>query len=88
MLVFYLPKSIIFSLIIEQIKEKHKWGANEVLSTRLSDFNEFAYVLDVVNEKGVAVAMASQPDVDAASEARCNFFKVTKTYIWMDKKVQ
>ena len=44
----------------------------------LKDFKEFAEAIDVVREKGVAVAVASAEDIDAANQARSNFFEVKK----------
>lgn len=44
----------------------------------LKDFKDFAGAIDVVRDKGVAVAVASAEDIDAANIARSNFFEVKK----------
>lgn len=45
---------------------------------RLKDFKEFAEAIDAVKDKGVAVAVASPDDVDAAHKERGNFFQIKK----------
>jgi len=44
----------------------------------LKDFKDFAQAIDVVRDKGVAVAVASAEDIDAANNERSNFFEVKK----------
>lgn len=44
----------------------------------LKDFKEFAEAVDSVRDKGVAVAVASQEDIDAANKEHSNFFEVKK----------
>ena len=44
----------------------------------LKDFKDFAEAIDVVRDNGVAVAVASAEDIDAANNARSNFFEVKK----------
>ncbi|CAF2128121.1 hypothetical protein YC2023_030440 [Brassica napus] len=50
----------------------------EILTTSLKDFKDFAEAIDVVRDNGVAVAVASAEDIDAANNARSNFFEVKK----------
>lgn len=45
---------------------------------RLNDFKEFADVIEAVKDKGVAVAVASSDDVDAAHKTCPDFFQVKK----------
>lgn len=42
------------------------------------DFKEFADVLEAIKDRGVAVAVASPDDVDAANKERANLFEVKK----------
>ncbi|KAH9656123.1 presequence protease 2 [Citrus sinensis] len=44
----------------------------------LKDFKEFADVLEAIKDRGVAVAVASPDDVDAANKERANLFEVKK----------
>ncbi|CAA0807546.1 Presequence protease 2-chloroplastic/mitochondrial [Striga hermonthica] len=59
-------------------EEERQMRREEILSTRLSDFKEFADVVESVKDKGVVVVVASPKDVDAANKARPKFFKVKK----------
>ncbi|KAL7118942.1 hypothetical protein ACP275_02G032500 [Erythranthe tilingii] len=59
-------------------EEDRQIRREEILSTRLEDFKEFADVVEAVKDKGVVVAVASPDDVEAANEARTNFFQVKK----------
>ncbi|KAL9174142.1 hypothetical protein ABFS82_02G032700 [Erythranthe guttata] len=59
-------------------EEDRQVRREEILSTRLEDFKEFADVVEAVKDKGVVVAVASPDDVEAANEARPNFFQVKK----------
>ena len=45
---------------------------------RLSDFREFAAVIEAVKDKGVVVAVASPDDVEAAHKEHPAFFEVKK----------
>lgn len=45
---------------------------------RLKDFKEFAEAIHAVKDKGVAVAVVSPDDVDAAHKERGNFFRIKK----------
>lgn len=44
----------------------------------MKDFREFADAIDAVKDKGVAVAVASPEDVEAANNERSSFFDVKK----------
>ncbi|XP_073159325.1 presequence protease 1, chloroplastic/mitochondrial-like [Henckelia pumila] len=58
--------------------EERQMRREEILSTRLNDFKEFAHFIEAVKDKGVVVAVASPDDVDAANKLRPNFFEVKK----------
>jgi hypothetical protein len=47
----------------------------------LKDFKDFAQAIDVVRDKGVAVAVASAEDIDAANNERSNFFAALSSQI-------
>ncbi|KAL8160389.1 hypothetical protein V2J09_001926 [Rumex salicifolius] len=61
--------------ITEEERERRR---EEILTTSLKDFKEFADVIDAVKEKGVTVAVASPDDVDSANKERPNYFQVNK----------
>ncbi|PON69124.1 S-ribosylhomocysteinase (LuxS) [Parasponia andersonii] len=61
--------------ITEEERQKRR---EEILSTRLKDFKEFADAIESVKDKGVVVAVASPDDVDAANKERNNFFQIKK----------
>ncbi|XP_010269115.1 PREDICTED: presequence protease 2, chloroplastic/mitochondrial [Nelumbo nucifera] len=61
--------------VAEDERQKRR---EEILSTRLKDFKEFADAIEAVKDKGVVVAVASPDDVAAANEERSNFFQVKK----------
>lgn len=58
--------------------EERQRRREEILSTRLKDFKEFADAIESVKDKGVVVAVASPDDVDAANKECNNFFQVKK----------
>ncbi|KAJ8763421.1 hypothetical protein K2173_002304 [Erythroxylum novogranatense] len=58
-------------------EEERQRRREEILSTSLKDFKEFADVIEAVKDKGVVVAVASQGDVDCANKD-CNYFEVKK----------
>ncbi|XP_024028914.1 presequence protease 2, chloroplastic/mitochondrial isoform X2 [Morus notabilis] len=58
--------------------EERQRRREEILSTSLKDFKEFAEAIESVKDRGVAVAVASPDDVDAANKERDNFFQVKK----------
>ncbi|XVF45162.1 hypothetical protein PTKIN_Ptkin02bG0182900 [Pterospermum kingtungense] len=59
-------------------EEERQRRREEILSTSLKDFKEFAGAIDAVKDKGVAVAVASPDDVETANKERSNFFQVKK----------
>nr|XP_043634383.1 presequence protease 1, chloroplastic/mitochondrial-like [Erigeron canadensis] len=59
-------------------EEERQARRDEILSTRTSDFKEFAGVIDSIKDKGVIVAVTSEAGVDAANKERSNFFQVKK----------
>ncbi|KAI8532831.1 hypothetical protein RHMOL_Rhmol11G0245100 [Rhododendron molle] len=59
--------------ITEEERQKRR---EEILSTNLNDFKEFADAIDAVKNKGVVVAVASPEDVEAANKERSNFLEV------------
>ncbi|KAK6946132.1 Peptidase M16C associated [Dillenia turbinata] len=61
--------------ITEAEREKRR---EEILSTSLKDFKEFADAVDAVKNKGVVVVVASPEDVDAAHKEKADFFEVKK----------
>lgn len=58
--------------------EERERRREEILSTSLNDFKEFAGALEAVKDKGVVVAVASPDDVDAANKERSDFLNVKK----------
>ncbi|KRX91254.1 Presequence protease 2, chloroplastic/mitochondrial, partial [Trichinella patagoniensis] len=48
--------------------EEREIRREEILSTSLKDFKEFADVVETVKDKGVVVVVASPQDVAAANE--------------------
>lgn len=59
-------------------EEERQRRREEILSTSLIDFKEFAGAIEAVKDKGVVVAVASPDDVDAANKERANFLQVKK----------
>ncbi|KAM0948972.1 putative peptidase M16, metalloenzyme, LuxS/M16 peptidase, peptidase M16C associated [Dioscorea sansibarensis] len=59
-------------------EEERQRRREEILSTTLKDFKEFADAIKVIKEKGVVVAVASPDDVAAANEERPGFFNIRK----------
>ncbi|XP_074330448.1 presequence protease 1, chloroplastic/mitochondrial-like [Apium graveolens] len=59
-------------------EEERQKRREEILSTSLGDFKEFAEIIDAVKDKGVVVAVASPDDVDNANKERPNFFEIKK----------
>jgi len=58
--------------------EERQRRREEILSTSLTNFKEFAEAIDAVKDKGVTVAVASPDDVAAANNERPNYFQVKK----------
>ncbi|XP_051146762.1 presequence protease 1, chloroplastic/mitochondrial-like [Andrographis paniculata] len=79
---YQLPDAKGYSSLLRYLlgvtEEERQLRREEILSTRLNDFKEFADVLEAVKNKGVAVAVASPDDVTAANKTRPDFFKVKK----------
>ncbi|XP_021731733.1 presequence protease 1, chloroplastic/mitochondrial-like [Chenopodium quinoa] len=61
--------------VTEEEREKRR---EEILSTSVKDFKEFADAVDVVKDKGVVVAVASPEDVEAAKKINPDFLQVKK----------
>ncbi|KAI5314562.1 hypothetical protein L3X38_043738 [Prunus dulcis] len=57
-------------------EEERKRRHEEMLSTSLKDFKEFADAFDAVKDKGVVVAVGAPNDVHAALKERPDFFQV------------
>lgn len=79
---YQLPDAKGYSSLLRYLlgitEEERQLRREEILSTSLKDFKEFAEVLEAAKEKGVVVAVASAEDVDAANNERSNFFQVKK----------
>ncbi|CAL1410083.1 unnamed protein product [Linum trigynum] len=59
-------------------EEERQQRREEILSTSLKNFREFADAIDAVKHKGVSVAVASAGHIDAAHKDRPNYFQVKK----------
>ncbi|CAL1389449.1 unnamed protein product [Linum trigynum] len=59
-------------------EEERQQRREEILSTSLKNFREFADVVDAVKHKGVSVAVASAGHIDAAHKDRPSYFQVKK----------
>ncbi|KAF3521612.1 hypothetical protein F2Q69_00046612 [Brassica cretica] len=79
---YQLPDAKGYSSLLRHLlnvtDEERQIRREEILSTSLKDFKEFAEAVDSVRDKGVAVAVASQEDIDAANKERSDFFEVKK----------
>ncbi|PIN10818.1 Metalloendoprotease HMP1 (insulinase superfamily) [Handroanthus impetiginosus] len=79
---YQLPDAKGYSSLLRYLlgvtEEERQVRREEILSTRLKDFKEFADVIEAVKAKGVVVAVASPDDVDAANKERSNFLEVKK----------
>ncbi|KAL0334846.1 UNVERIFIED_CONTAM: Presequence protease 1, chloroplastic/mitochondrial [Sesamum radiatum] len=79
---YQLPDAKGYSSLLRYLlgvtEEERQIRREEILSTRLEDFKEFADVVEAVKNKGVVVAVASPDDVDAANKSHPDFFKVKK----------
>ncbi|KAF8081766.1 hypothetical protein N665_0868s0020 [Sinapis alba] len=58
--------------------EERQRKREEILTTSLKDFKDFAEAIDVVRDKGVVVVVASAEDIDAANNARSYYFELKK----------
>eukprot|EP01018_Ginkgo_biloba_P006178 Gb_04858 [translate_table: standard] len=61
--------------VTEEERQKRR---EEILSTSLKEFHEFANVLEAAKEKGVVVAVASADDVALANQQRPDFLQAKK----------
>jgi Zn-dependent M16 (insulinase) family peptidase len=59
-------------------EEERQRRREEILSTSVEDFKEFANAIEAVKDKGVVVAVASPDDVDTAHKECSNFFQIKK----------
>ncbi|XP_031125769.1 presequence protease 1, chloroplastic/mitochondrial-like [Ipomoea triloba] len=79
---YQLPDAKGYSSLLRYLlgvtEEERQRRREEILSTRLADFKEFADALDAVRDKGVVVAVASPDDVEAANKEHSNLFEVKK----------
>ncbi|OMO63192.1 hypothetical protein COLO4_32675 [Corchorus olitorius] len=79
---YQLPDAKGYSSLLRHLlgvtEEERQTRREEILSTSLNDFKEFADAIDAIKDKGVAVAVASPDDVEAANKERPNFFEVKK----------
>ncbi|XP_057488112.1 presequence protease 2, chloroplastic/mitochondrial-like isoform X1 [Actinidia eriantha] len=79
---YQLPDAKGYSSLLRYLlgvtEEERQKRREEILSTSLSDFKEFADAIDAIKDKGVVVAVASSDDVDAANKERSNFLEVKK----------
>ncbi|KAA8536181.1 hypothetical protein F0562_028659 [Nyssa sinensis] len=78
---YQLPDAKGYSSLLRYLlgvtEEERQTRREEILSTSLKDFKEFAEVIDAVKDKGVVVAVASPDDVVAANK-ECSDFLETK----------
>nr|GMC81044.1 presequence protease 2, chloroplastic/mitochondrial [Ipomoea batatas]GMC87608.1 presequence protease 2, chloroplastic/mitochondrial [Ipomoea batatas] len=79
---YQLPDAKGYSSLLRYLlgvtEEERQLRREEILSTRLADFKEFADAIQAVKDQGVVVAVASPDDVDAANKEHPNFFEVNK----------
>ncbi|XP_022860815.1 presequence protease 1, chloroplastic/mitochondrial-like [Olea europaea var. sylvestris] len=79
---YQLPDAKGYSSLLRYLlgvtEEERQRRREEILSTRLADFKEFAEVIAAVKDMGVVVAVASPDDVDSANKLRPDFFQLNK----------
>lgn len=79
---YQLPDAKGYSSLLRHLlgvtEEERQRRREEILSTSVKDFKEFAEAIDAVKNKGVVVAVASPDDVEAAQKEQNNFFEVKK----------
>ncbi|GMJ03521.1 presequence protease 2 [Hibiscus trionum] len=77
---YQLPDAKGYSSLLRYLlgvtEEERQRRREEILSTSLKDFKEFADTIDAVKDNGVAVAVASPDDVETANKERSDFFQV------------
>ncbi|WCJ17647.1 presequence protease 1 [Euphorbia peplus] len=78
---YQLPDAKGYSSLLRHLlgvtEEERQKRREEILSTSVKDFRQFADAIDAVRNKGVAVAVASADDVEAANKER-SYFQVKK----------
>ncbi|XP_022952756.1 presequence protease 1, chloroplastic/mitochondrial-like [Cucurbita moschata] len=79
---YQLPDAKGYSSLLRHLlgitEEERQRRREEILSTSLKDFKNFADALEAVRNKGVVVSVASPEDVEAAHSERPGFFQVKK----------
>eukprot|EP00262_Sarcandra_glabra_P022378 TRINITY_DN98_c0_g2_i2.p1 TRINITY_DN98_c0_g2~~TRINITY_DN98_c0_g2_i2.p1 ORF type:complete len:968 (+),score=215.88 TRINITY_DN98_c0_g2_i2:407-3310(+) len=79
---YQLPDAKGYSSLLRHLlgitDEERQKRREEILSTGVKDFKEFADAIEAVKDKGIAVAVASADDVAAANEEQPKFFQVKK----------
>jgi len=79
---YQLPDAKGYSSLLRYLlgvtNEERERRREEILSTTVKDFKEFADAVEAVKNKGVVVAVASPEDVAAANEQTSGFFNVKK----------
>ncbi|XP_022972421.1 presequence protease 1, chloroplastic/mitochondrial-like [Cucurbita maxima] len=79
---YQLPDAKGYSSLLRHLlgitEEERQRRREEILSTSLKDFKNFADALEAVRNKGVVVSVASPEDVEAAHNERPGFFQVKK----------
>lgn len=79
---YQLPDAKGYSSLLRYLlgitEEERQRRREEILSTSLKDFKNFADALEAVRNKGVVVSVASPEDVETAHSERPGFFQVKK----------
>ncbi|XP_058097080.1 presequence protease 2, chloroplastic/mitochondrial, partial [Magnolia sinica] len=79
---YQLPDAKGYSSLLRHLlgitEEERQRRREEILSTSLKDFKDFAGAIEAVKDKGVVVAVASEDDVNAANEEKKGFLQVNK----------
>ncbi|CAA7400901.1 unnamed protein product [Spirodela intermedia] len=79
---YQLPDAKGYSSLMRHLlgitEEERQIRREEILSTSVKHFREFADVIEVVKDKGIVVAVASADDVAKANEEKGGFFEVKK----------
>ncbi|XP_022927677.1 presequence protease 1, chloroplastic/mitochondrial-like [Cucurbita moschata] len=79
---YQLPDAKGYSSLLRYLlgitEEERQRRREEILSTSLKDFKNFADALEAVRNKGVVVSVASPEDVKVAHDERPSFFQVKK----------
>ncbi|XAR59465.1 hypothetical protein NMG60_11015307 [Bertholletia excelsa] len=81
---YQLPDAKGYSSLVRYLlgvtDEERQRRREEILSTSLRDFKEFANAIEAVKDKGVVVAVASPDDVDTANKEWSDFLQVKKVF--------